>query len=142
MIRPQKVGHPAQLPDAPFDSCFYLLNSNLNPTPEDYRAAFLMDADVIHQTAPQFFPKLRLFFRQTAGCPSKTVSPHITNSNFPLQHLYRSLNPVLSKPLLQPYSKTSISLTQFHDIQIGYSTLPHIGVDMFPRSLFRSRIRR
>ena len=27
--------HPAKLPDAPFDSCFYILNSNLNPTPED-----------------------------------------------------------------------------------------------------------
>ena len=61
MIRPQKVGHPAKLPDAPFDSCFYILNGNLNPTPEDYRAAFLIDADVIHQTAPQFFPELRLF---------------------------------------------------------------------------------
>ena len=53
--------HPAKLPDAPFDSCFYILNSNLNPTPEDYRAAFLIYADVIHQTAPQFFPKLCLF---------------------------------------------------------------------------------
>ena len=61
VIKPQKVGHPAKLPDAPFDSCFYILNSNLNPTPEDYRAAFLIDADVIHQTAPQFFPELRLF---------------------------------------------------------------------------------
>ena len=135
-----KKRHPAQLPDAPFDSCFYILNGDLNPAPEDYRAAFLINADVIHQTAPQFFPELRLFSGQTAGCPSKTVSLHITNPNFPLQHLYRSLNPVLSKPLLQPYSKTSISLTHFHDIQTGYSTLPHIGVDMFPRSLFRSRI--
>ena len=77
-----KKRHPAQLPDAPFDSCFYILNSNLNPTPEDYRATFLIDADVIGQTAPQFFPKLRLFFRQTAGCPSKTVSLHITNLNY------------------------------------------------------------
>ena len=56
VIAPQKVEHPAKLPDAPFDSCFYILNGNLNPTPEDYRAAFLIDADVIHQTAPQFFP--------------------------------------------------------------------------------------
>ena len=39
----------------------FILNSNLNPTPEDYRAAFLINADVIHQTAPQFFPELRLF---------------------------------------------------------------------------------
>ena len=136
MIRPQKVGHPAKPPDAPFDSCFYILNSNLYPTPEDYRATFLIDADVIDQTAPQFFPEFRLFSGQTAGCPSKTVSLHITNLNFPLQHLYRSLSPVLSKPLLQPYSKTSILLTHFHDIQTGYSTLPHIGVDIFSRSLF------
>ena len=50
--------------DAPFDSCFYILNSNLNPTPEDYCAAFLIDADVIHQTAPQFFPELCLLSRQ------------------------------------------------------------------------------
>ena len=57
-------GHPAKLPDAPFDSCFYILNGNLNPTPEDYCAAFLIDADVIDQTAPQFFPELRLFSRQ------------------------------------------------------------------------------
>ena len=56
--------HPAKLPDAPFDSCFYILNSNLNPTPEDYRAAFLIDADVIHQTAPQFFPEFCLLSRQ------------------------------------------------------------------------------
>ena len=35
-----------------------------NPTPEDYRAAFLVDADVINQSAPQFFPELRLFSRQ------------------------------------------------------------------------------
>ena len=61
MIKPQKVGHPAKLPDAPFDSCFYILNSNLNPSPEDYRAAFLINADVIDQTAPQFFPEFRLF---------------------------------------------------------------------------------
>ena len=142
VLKPQKVGHPAKLPDALLKSCFYILNSNLYPTPEDYRAAFLINADMIHQTVPQFFPELRLFSGQTAGCPSKTVSLHITNPNFPLQHLYRSLNPVLSKPLLQPYSKTSISLTQFHDIQTGYSTLPHIGVDIFSRSLFWSRIRR
>ena len=64
MIVPQKVGHPAQLPDAPLKSCFYILNSNLNPTPEDYRAAFLINADVIHQTAPQFIPELRLFSGQ------------------------------------------------------------------------------
>ena len=79
MIVPQKVGHPAKLPDAPLKSCFYILNSNLYPTPEDYRATFLIDADVIDQTAPQFFPELRLFSGQTAGCPSKTVSLHITN---------------------------------------------------------------
>ena len=64
MIAPQKVGHPAKLPDASFDSCFYILDGNLNPTPEDYRAAFLINADVIYQTAPLFFPELRLFFRQ------------------------------------------------------------------------------
>lgn len=64
MIVPQKVGHPAQLPDALFGSCFYILNSNLNPTPEDYRAAFLIYADVIHQTAPQFFPEFCLLSRQ------------------------------------------------------------------------------
>ena len=56
--------HPAKLPDAPLKSCFYILNSNLNPTPEDYRAAFLINADVIHQTAPQFIPELRLFSGQ------------------------------------------------------------------------------
>ena len=61
---PQKVGHPAKLPDAPLKSCFYILNSNLYPTPEDYRAAFLINADVIHQTAPQLFPELRLFSGQ------------------------------------------------------------------------------
>ena len=61
VIKPQKVGHPAKLPDAPLKSCFYILNSNLYPTPEDYRAGFLINADVIHQTAPQFFPELRLF---------------------------------------------------------------------------------
>ena len=61
MIKPQKVGHPAKLPDAPFESCFLILNCNFNPTPEDYRAAFLINADVIHQTAPQFFPEFRLF---------------------------------------------------------------------------------
>ena len=43
---------------------FYILNSNLNPTPEDYRAAFLINADVIGQTAPQFIPELRLFSGQ------------------------------------------------------------------------------
>ena len=64
MIKPQKVGHPAKLPDAPLKSCFYILNSNLYPTPEDYRAAFLINADVIDQTAPQFFPELRLFSGQ------------------------------------------------------------------------------
>ena len=64
MIRPQKVGHPAKLPDAPFDSCFFILNGNLNPASEDYRAAFLINADVIDQTTPQFFPELRLFSRQ------------------------------------------------------------------------------
>ena len=42
----------------------FILNSNLNPTPEDYRAAFLINADVIDQTAPQFFPELRLFSGQ------------------------------------------------------------------------------
>ena len=57
-------GASSKLPDAPFGSCFYILNSNLNPTPEDYRAAFLIDADVIDQTAPQFFPELRLFSGQ------------------------------------------------------------------------------
>ena len=88
--------HQAKLPDAPFGSCFYILNGNLDPTPEDYRAAFLIYADVIHQTAPQFFPELRLFSGQTAGCPSKTVSLHITNLNFPLHHLYRSLIPTAS----------------------------------------------
>lgn len=40
---------------------FFILNGNLNPTPEDHRAAFLINADVIDQTAPQFFPELRLF---------------------------------------------------------------------------------
>ena len=74
MIRPQKVGHPAKLPDAPFGSCFYILNSNLNPTPEDYRAAFLIDADVIHQTAPQFFPELRLFSGQIFQLGDEFVS--------------------------------------------------------------------
>ena len=64
VIVPQKVGHPAKLPDAPLESCFYILNSNLYPTPEDYRAAFLINADVIDQTAPQFFPELRLFSGQ------------------------------------------------------------------------------
>ena len=59
-----KKRHPAQLPDAPFDSCFYILNGDLNPTPEDYRAAFLINADVIHQTAPQFFPEFCLLSRQ------------------------------------------------------------------------------
>ena len=63
MIKPQKVGHPVNLPDAPL-KCFYILNSNLNPTPEDYRAAFLINADVIDQTAPQFFPELCLFSDQ------------------------------------------------------------------------------
>ena len=48
----------------PFDSCFYILNGNLNPASEDYRAAFLINADVIDQTTPQFFPELRLFSRQ------------------------------------------------------------------------------
>ena len=43
---------------------FYILNGNLNPTPEDHRAAFLINADVIDQTAPQFFPELRLFSGQ------------------------------------------------------------------------------
>ena len=122
MIDPQKVGHPAKLPDAPLKSFFYILNSNLYPTPEDYRAAFLIYADVIHQTAPQFFPELRLFSGQTAGCPSKTVSLHITNLNY-------------SAP-------TSISQPQPCIIQTTVTTLPHIGVDMFPRSLFQSRIRR
>ena len=56
--------HQAKLPDAHFDSCFYILNSNLNPTPEDYRATFLIDADVIGQTAPQFFPEFCLLSRQ------------------------------------------------------------------------------
>ena len=42
----------------------FILNSNLNPTPEDYRAAFLINADVIHQTAPQFFPEFCLLSRQ------------------------------------------------------------------------------
>ena len=56
--------HPAKLPDAPLKSCFYILNSNLYPTPEDYRAAFLINADVIHQTAPQFFPEFCLLSRQ------------------------------------------------------------------------------
>ena len=64
MIKPQKVGHPAKLPDAPLKSCFYILNSNLYPTPEDYRAGFLINADVIHQTAPQFFPEFCLLSRQ------------------------------------------------------------------------------
>ena len=64
MIKPQKVGHPAKPPDAPFDSCFYILNSNFDLAPEDYRAAFLINADVIDQTAPQFFPELRLFSGQ------------------------------------------------------------------------------
>ena len=50
--------------DAPLKSCFYILNGNLNPTPEDYRAAFLINADVIHQTAPHFFPKFCLLSRQ------------------------------------------------------------------------------
>ena len=70
----------------------------LNPTSEDCRAAFLIEADVIDQ-APQFFPELCLFSRQTAGCPSKTVSLHITNPKFLLRHPHHSLNPVLSKPL-------------------------------------------
>ena len=56
--------HPAKLPDAPLKSYFYILNGNLNPTPEDYRAAFLINADVIHQTAPQFFPEFCLLSRQ------------------------------------------------------------------------------
>ena len=56
--------HPAKLPDAPLKSYFYILNGNLNPTLEDYRAAFLIDANVIDQTAPHFFPKLRLFSGQ------------------------------------------------------------------------------
>lgn len=64
VITPQKVEHSAKLPDAPFDSCFYILNSNLNPALEDYRATFLIDADVIHQTAPQFFPEFCLLSRQ------------------------------------------------------------------------------
>ena len=64
VIKPQKVGHPAKLPDAPLKSCFYILNSNLYPTPEDHRAAFLINADVIHQTAPQFFPEFCLLSRQ------------------------------------------------------------------------------
>ena len=64
VIKPQKVGHPAKLPDAPLKSCFYILNSNLYPTPEDYRAAFLINADVIDQTAPQFFPEFCLLSRQ------------------------------------------------------------------------------
>ena len=64
MIKPQKVGHPVKLPDALLKSCFYILNSNLYPTPEDYRAAFLISADVIDQTAPQFFPELCLFSGQ------------------------------------------------------------------------------
>ena len=51
----------SQTARCPFDSCFYILNGNLNPTPEDHRAAFLINADVIDQTAPQFFPELRLF---------------------------------------------------------------------------------
>ena len=41
-----------------------ILNSNLNPTPEDYRTALFIDADVIDQTAPQFNPELGLFFGQ------------------------------------------------------------------------------
>ena len=61
---PQKVGHPAKLPDAPLKSCFYTLNSNLYPPPEDYRTALFIDADVIDQTAPQFNPELGLFFGQ------------------------------------------------------------------------------
>ena len=60
-INDTRKRHPAKPPDAPFGSCFYILNSNLNPTPEDYRAAFLIYADVIHQTAPQFSAKLCLF---------------------------------------------------------------------------------
>lgn len=51
----------------------------LNPASEDCRAAFLIEADVIDQTNPQFFPELCLFSRLTAGCPSKTVSLYITN---------------------------------------------------------------
>lgn len=43
---------------------FFILNGNLNPASEDYRAAFLINADVIDQTTPQFFPELRLFSRQ------------------------------------------------------------------------------
>ena len=64
VIKPQKVGHPAKLPDAPLKSCFYILNSNLYPTPEDYRAGFLINADVIHQPAPQVFPEFCLLSRQ------------------------------------------------------------------------------
>ena len=63
-INDTRKRHPAKPPDAPFGSCFYILNSNLNPTPEDYRAAFLIYADVIHQTAPQFFPEFCLLSRQ------------------------------------------------------------------------------
>ena len=48
----------------PFDSCFYILNGNLNPTPEDHRAAFLINADVIDQRTPQFLLELRLFSSQ------------------------------------------------------------------------------
>ena len=64
MIKPQKVGHPAKLPDALLKSCFYILNSNLYPTPEDYRTALFIDVNVIDQTAPQFFSELRLFSGQ------------------------------------------------------------------------------
>lgn len=52
------------IPDAPFDSCFFILNGNLNPTPKDHCATFLINADVIDQTSPQFFPELRLFSGQ------------------------------------------------------------------------------
>ena len=48
----------------PVYTCFYILYVNLNPTPEDHRAAFLINADVIDQTVPQFFPELRLFSGQ------------------------------------------------------------------------------
>lgn len=59
-----RKGHPAKLPDALFGSCFIILNSSLNPTPEDYRATFLIYADVIYQTVPQFFPEFCLLSRQ------------------------------------------------------------------------------
>ena len=49
VIVPQKVGHPTKLPDAPFDSSFYILNCNRNPTSKNHRTAFLtVHSDMIN----------------------------------------------------------------------------------------------